>query len=289
GDVDGDPDQGPAGPQPGLAVRAGGGVPVRHHGAVRGEVALLRRRRVPAAVHDGADLCRRSHQGRGRLRRPPQGREGVGLGAGPGEPLRHGAGGGWGARGRAGGGLLRQGRLGGGAQEGLRGARADRRAGGGRVPAPRGDLLRHHGRHPLQGRPPAAGMTLEPPRAQQEAWLAALSRFVLDHLEGLEQALAAGPIGAAGAAIADEVSRPIGEAPLPGGIDEIVRLLDRAASASLTAPGPGYLAYIPGGGLFGAALADFVADALNRYTGLSAPAPALFRLEEDVLSWLCRA
>jgi len=132
-------------------------------------------------------------------------------------------------------------------------------------------------------------MTLEPPRAQQEAWLAALSRFVLDHLEGLEQALAAGPIGAAGAAIADEVSRPIGEAPLPGGIDEIVRLLDRAASASLTAPGPGYLAYIPGGGLFGAALADFVADALNRYTGLSAPAPALFRLEEDVLSWLCRA
>ena len=130
---------------------------------------------------------------------------------------------------------------------------------------------------------------LEPPRAQQEAWLAALSRFVLDHLEQLETAPAAGPTGAAGAAIAAEVSRPISEEPLPGGIDEVIRLLDRAAAASLTAPGPGYLAYIPGGGIYGAALADFVADCLNRYTGLSAPAPALFRLEEDVLSWLCRA
>jgi aromatic-L-amino-acid/L-tryptophan decarboxylase len=32
-----------------------------------------------------------------------------------------------------------------------------------------------------------------------------------------------------------------------------------------------------------------VADCLNRYTGMPAPAPALFRLEEDVLAWLCRA
>jgi aromatic-L-amino-acid decarboxylase len=130
---------------------------------------------------------------------------------------------------------------------------------------------------------------LEPSRAQQEEWLAALSRFVLDHLEQLEHAPAAGPVGAAGARIAEQLSRPIGEEPLPGGIDEVIRLLDRAAAASLTAAGPGYLAYIPGGGIYGAALADFVADCLNRYTGLSAPSPALSRLEEDVLSWLCRA
>jgi aromatic-L-amino-acid decarboxylase len=57
--------------------------------------------------------------------------------------------------------------------------------------------------------------------------------------------------------------------------------------ASLNAAGPGYLAYIPGGGIYAAALADFVANGLNRYTGMSAPAPALFRLEQDVLSWLC--
>jgi aromatic-L-amino-acid decarboxylase len=136
---------------------------------------------------------------------------------------------------------------------------------------------------------PERAARLEPSRAQQEAWLEALARFVHGHLEQLEGGPAAGPVGEAAAATVAEVSRGIGEEPLAGGIDEVIRLLDRAAAASLTAPGPGYLAYIPGGGIYGAALADFVADCLNRYTGLAAPSPALFRLEEDVLSWLCRS
>src|SRR6186713_643473 len=37
---------------------------------------------------------------------------------------------------------------------------------------------------------------------------------------------------------------------------------------SFNAPGPGYLAYVPGGGLFHAAVADLIADATNRYTGV---------------------
>src|SRR5258706_2347264 len=130
---------------------------------------------------------------------------------------------------------------------------------------------------------------LEPSRETQELWLATLARFALNHLEGLEEGPAAGPIGPDGAAVADRVSRPIGEEPLPGAVDEVVRVLEEAAKASLTAPGPGYFAYIPGGGIYAAALADFVANCLNRYTGMPAPSPALFRLEEDVLSWLCRS
>jgi aromatic-L-amino-acid decarboxylase len=128
---------------------------------------------------------------------------------------------------------------------------------------------------------------LEPPRELQERWLDALARFTLDHIAALEEAPASGPIGPDGAAIADEVSRPIGEEPLAGGIGAVVQVLERATMASLNAAGPGYLAYIPGGGIYAAALADFVANGLNRYTGMSAPAPALFRLEQDVLSWLC--
>ncbi|HEX9296727.1 MAG TPA: aminotransferase class V-fold PLP-dependent enzyme [Polyangiaceae bacterium] len=131
------------------------------------------------------------------------------------------------------------------------------------------------------------GRSLEPSREVQERWLAELARFALDHMAGLERAPAAGPVGQEGEEIANEVSRPIGEEPLAGALDAVIGLLDRAASASLNAPGPGYVAYIPGGGIYAAALADFVADCLNRYTGLSAPAPALFRLEQDVLAWLC--
>jgi aromatic-L-amino-acid decarboxylase len=55
---------------------------------------------------------------------------------------------------------------------------------------------------------------------------------------------------------------------------------------SFNTPSPGYLAYIPGGGLFTAALADFIADTTNRYTGIWQAAPALVQLEANALEWL---
>jgi len=54
---------------------------------------------------------------------------------------------------------------------------------------------------------------------------------------------------------------------------------------SYTAPAPGYMAYIPGGGLFPAALADLISDSVNRYTGIWSVAPALVQLESNVLEW----
>ncbi|HEY3380755.1 MAG TPA: aminotransferase class V-fold PLP-dependent enzyme [Vicinamibacterales bacterium] len=48
---------------------------------------------------------------------------------------------------------------------------------------------------------------------------------------------------------------------------------------------PGYLAFIPGGGLFPAALADFISDGVNRFTGIWQAAPALVQLEANVLDW----
>ncbi|MBI3490914.1 MAG: aminotransferase class V-fold PLP-dependent enzyme [Acidobacteria bacterium] len=55
---------------------------------------------------------------------------------------------------------------------------------------------------------------------------------------------------------------------------------------SFTSAGPGYLAYIPGGGLYPAALADFIANTTNRYTGVWQAAPALVQLEANALDWL---
>jgi aromatic-L-amino-acid decarboxylase len=54
---------------------------------------------------------------------------------------------------------------------------------------------------------------------------------------------------------------------------------------SFNSAGPGYLAYIPGGGIFPAALADLIADATNRFTGIWRAAPALVQLEANVLDW----
>ena len=67
---------------------------------------------------------------------------------------------------------------------------------------------------------------------------------------------------------------------------ELLALVDRASRPGLNPASPGYFAFIPGSGLVTAGLADLIADVLNRYTGMAAPAPGLVALEADVLRWL---
>ena len=55
---------------------------------------------------------------------------------------------------------------------------------------------------------------------------------------------------------------------------------------SLTTNGPGYLGYVPGGGIFPAAIADLLANTTNRFTGARFAAPALVQLEANALEWL---
>ncbi|MGB8716234.1 MAG: aminotransferase class V-fold PLP-dependent enzyme [Rhodanobacteraceae bacterium] len=63
-------------------------------------------------------------------------------------------------------------------------------------------------------------------------------------------------------------------------------LFDEWIPRSFSTQAPGYMAYIPGGGVYPAALADFIADAVNRYTGVWQAAPALVQLEANALEWL---
>jgi aromatic-L-amino-acid decarboxylase len=134
--------------------------------------------------------------------------------------------------------------------------------------------------------PPADRGALEPDRETLASWLRTFADAVLDELDRLPTAPAGGLVGPGGAAVAHAVSRAIPEEPYAGGARELAALVTRAAEASLNTIGPGYLAYIPGGGLPTAAIADLVGDVLNRYTGLVPAAPGLTRLETDVLRWL---
>jgi aromatic-L-amino-acid/L-tryptophan decarboxylase len=65
-------------------------------------------------------------------------------------------------------------------------------------------------------------------------------------------------------------------------LDEVMR---EHVPRALATNGPGYMAYVPGGGIFPAALADLVADVTNRYTGVWFASPALVQLEANVLEW----
>lgn len=68
--------------------------------------------------------------------------------------------------------------------------------------------------------------------------------------------------------------------------DPVLReLFDEWIPRSFNCASPGYLAFIPGGGLYPAALADFIADGVNRFTGIWQAAPALVQLEANVLDW----
>lgn len=81
------------------------------------------------------------------------------------------------------------------------------------------------------------------------------------------------------------LSGPPPQGPTP--FTELLETIEGAAAKGFDPANPGFVAYIPGGGLYAAALADFVACVVNRYTGLSRPAPALVQMEASILRWLC--
>jgi aromatic-L-amino-acid/L-tryptophan decarboxylase len=110
---------------------------------------------------------------------------------------------------------------------------------------------------------------------------AAMDR-IAPHLDSLPRQPAADVEG--GAALARSLVEPLPERPAP--LAEVLELLfERAVPKSFNAAGPGYLAYVPGGGLPHAAVADLIADSVNRYVGVFAAAPALSQLEANVLAW----
>jgi aromatic-L-amino-acid decarboxylase len=65
----------------------------------------------------------------------------------------------------------------------------------------------------------------------------------------------------------------------------LLEVVEAAAAKGFETAGPGYLAFIPGGGLYVAAVANLLASGLNRFTQVSATAPALAQLEWNVIEW----
>jgi aromatic-L-amino-acid decarboxylase len=106
---------------------------------------------------------------------------------------------------------------------------------------------------------------------------------VVQHIASLHTQPAAGDVDAE--ALCRAMREPAPEEPTA--LEPLLeQLFEEWVPRSYTASGPGYLAYIPGGGLFPAALADLIADGVNRYTGVWQAAPALVQLEANMLSWM---
>jgi aromatic-L-amino-acid/L-tryptophan decarboxylase len=105
----------------------------------------------------------------------------------------------------------------------------------------------------------------------------------LAHIESLPRQPAIGDVDAAALCRAMREQAPEDGSALDALLDPLFR---DWIPRSFTAAGPGYLAFIPGGGIFPAALADFISATTNRYTGVWMAAPALVQLEANALDWL---
>lgn len=117
------------------------------------------------------------------------------------------------------------------------------------------------------------------------ALIEAATERILAHLESLPRQPAADTAG--GEELARSLRMPLPEAGRP--VEELLDLLfDRVIPKSFNTAGPGYLAYIPGGGLPHAAVADLISDVTNRYVGVFAAAPGVVAIEANVVRWLCQ-
>lgn len=107
---------------------------------------------------------------------------------------------------------------------------------------------------------------------------------ILVHVASLPQQPAAQTEG--GAALARSLVEPLPREGRP--YEELLdQLFTRVIPTSFNTAGPGYLAYIPGGGLPHAAVASLIAEATNRYVGVFAAAPGLAQIEANVVRWFC--
>jgi len=120
------------------------------------------------------------------------------------------------------------------------------------------------------------------PEQMREMGQSALE-YAIDFLGRRGKAPASQPPGAA------EVARAHREAPpeIGGEFEPLLELVETIARNSADNAGPGFLAFIPGGGLFASSLADLLSTTLDRFVNLWGEAPVAAQIESNVVRWLC--
>lgn len=82
------------------------------------------------------------------------------------------------------------------------------------------------------------------------------------------------------------LDHPISEE--PGDLNELLKLIESEVDKPGLNPASGrHLGYIPGGGIYPSALADFMAAISNRYAGVFFSSPGAVRIENMCIRWMC--
>jgi aromatic-L-amino-acid decarboxylase len=124
---------------------------------------------------------------------------------------------------------------------------------------------------------------LEPTLGEMRSMGRAAHAVIEEFIAGLPDAPAVDLDGAL--ELADRLREAAPEEGAP--FEQLLELVALASHKAVNNSGPGFLAYVPGGGLYASALADLLAAGFNRYVTYAALAPALAQIEASVLRWLC--
>lgn len=123
---------------------------------------------------------------------------------------------------------------------------------------------------------------LEPSETELRAFVECALEHVIAELGSVRERPASDLEGAAGLARTLVEPLPQNGEPYPG---LLARLFQEWIPKSIHTASPGALSYVQGGGIVHAAVADFIALAVNRYVGYWAASPALAELEATVIRW----
>jgi len=125
--------------------------------------------------------------------------------------------------------------------------------------------------------------SLEPDEQQMRAMAERAVDYVVDFVSALPDAPHVDLDGLDGV-----LERIRSDAPETGTtFEELIEQVELGARKAFNPAGPGYMAFIPGGGLFTAAVADFLSLSVNRFVNLWNAAPVFAAMEADVIRWLC--
>ena len=123
---------------------------------------------------------------------------------------------------------------------------------------------------------------LEPDRQTRDSLTEAIVSYLDDWYEG------APTMEASGTDLEPQQLEALGRAPDEQGrsLESVLADLDLAGRAGIYHPSGGHMSYIPNAGMYTAALGEFLAAGLNRYTGVSAAAPGFAAIEHGVIDWM---
>lgn len=120
---------------------------------------------------------------------------------------------------------------------------------------------------------------LEPDRSERDALLREISNYSNEFIEALPDEKA----------FSNEKDTP-GAFKVNGktkSIEEIITLYrDEVAAKGINPASGGHLGYIPGGGIYSSALADYLVDVTNDYVGMHFSSPGGVAIEHELLDWM---